>query len=96
MLRVNLWTSKGLVNGSIGEVVDILYKRGEKSPDDIPVVVLRKFKSCIGPGIGISGDVVPVPVSSVAYPGRVVPNPVQEFNFHFLFPMPAQSTSLKV
>ncbi|KAE8738448.1 hypothetical protein FOCC_FOCC016071 [Frankliniella occidentalis] len=43
MLRANLWTEKGLVNGSMGEVVDILYAQDRSPPDDAPVAIICKF-----------------------------------------------------
>ncbi|PSN29881.1 hypothetical protein C0J52_27765 [Blattella germanica] len=30
ILRQNLWTSKGLCNGTLGEIKDIVYKPGEQ------------------------------------------------------------------
>lgn len=49
MLRHNLWTTKGLVNGALGTVVDILYDFGTKPPQDMPVAVIVQFDAYDGP-----------------------------------------------
>ncbi|KAI3953512.1 hypothetical protein MKW92_006078 [Papaver armeniacum] len=43
MLRKNLSTKYSLTNGSRGAVVDIVYENGEKSPTDMPIVVMVDF-----------------------------------------------------
>ncbi|KAI3888983.1 hypothetical protein MKX03_014031, partial [Papaver bracteatum] len=43
MLRKNLSTQYGLVNGSMGIVVDVLYLNGKKPPLDMPVDVMVEF-----------------------------------------------------
>jgi ATP-dependent exoDNAse (exonuclease V) alpha subunit len=51
MLRGNLLPARfGLVNGSIGTVVDIVYEQGKK-PDDFPDVVVVDFPQYKGPVI---------------------------------------------
>lgn len=62
MLRNNLWVEKKLVNGTIGEVVDIIYEKGKNSPYNFPSLILCKFPSYTGPGIGPE-NLVPLPVS---------------------------------
>jgi ATP-dependent exoDNAse (exonuclease V) alpha subunit len=47
MLRSNLWVEKGLVNGSIGHVLNILYL--EQGPPDLPSVVICDFPDYQGP-----------------------------------------------
>ena len=47
MLRVNLFTPKGLVNGSIGTVKDIIYDNG-KGPDSLPKCVVVEFENYTG------------------------------------------------
>ena len=42
MLTRNLWTEKGLCNGSMGTVSDIVYKQGDHPPA-LSIVVLVKF-----------------------------------------------------
>jgi len=59
MLRHNLWTSKGLVHGAVGIVVDIVYETGLSSPSDLPAVILCSFPSYIGPLIE-DQNVVPI------------------------------------
>ncbi|XP_052127487.1 ATP-dependent DNA helicase pif1-like [Frankliniella occidentalis] len=49
MLRYNAWTENSLVNGAMGTVVDIVYREGEKSPDNMPAVILITFKDYDGP-----------------------------------------------
>lgn len=48
MLRKNLWTKGGLVNGSQGIVHGIIYAEGQQSPD-IPSYILVKFDKYNGP-----------------------------------------------
>jgi ATP-dependent DNA helicase PIF1 len=43
MLRTNLCVKKNLVNGSVGTVKDIVYNKGEASPDHLPVAIIVKF-----------------------------------------------------
>jgi ATP-dependent DNA helicase PIF1 len=43
MLRSNLWTAHGLVNGATGTVEDIVYAPHTKPPNDQPLCVLVKF-----------------------------------------------------
>ncbi|KAK3911119.1 ATP-dependent DNA helicase [Frankliniella fusca] len=52
MLKQNLWVKIGLVNGAIGEVADIVYGENEGSPNDMPRIIMCKFPSFTGPGIG--------------------------------------------
>jgi DNA replication protein DnaC len=49
MLRVNLWTENGLVNGSLGIVRGILFKENEKPPDFEPEIILVEFINYKGP-----------------------------------------------
>ena len=44
MLTRNLWTEKGLCNGSMGTISDIIYKRGDKPPA-LPIAIMIKFDS---------------------------------------------------
>ena len=39
MLTRNLWTEKGLCNGSMGVVKDIIYQEGD-SPPNLPIAVI--------------------------------------------------------
>ena len=51
MLRRNLWLSKGLVNGSLGRVVAIVYDPDEENPGHggLPLGVICTFHSYTGP-----------------------------------------------
>ena len=61
MLTRNIWPDKGLCNGSMGYVKDILYKEGE-GPPSLPIAVIIKFDSAyIGPSI-LETDVRCVPI----------------------------------
>ena len=60
MLRHNLWTEAGLVNGAMGTVHDIIYKPGSK-PGSLPAVVLVKFDEYTGPTC-LEGEVRIVPI----------------------------------
>jgi len=48
MLTRNLWTDKGLCNGSMGIVKDIIYQEGDSLPN-LPIAVIVQFDSCTGP-----------------------------------------------
>ena len=43
MLRRNLWAEAGLVNSSIGTVVDVVYDEGKVPGKDLPVAVMVDF-----------------------------------------------------
>jgi len=66
MLKSNLWTEMGLVNGAIGTVVDFVYNYGECSPNDSPRVILCNFPSYKGPCLDDCGlkNVIPLPAIS--------------------------------
>ena len=59
MLRSNLWTSKGLVNGSLGKVVDILYD--DEYNVNQPYVIICTFNSYKGPYLDDTLKTVPIP-----------------------------------
>ncbi|XP_057834588.2 uncharacterized protein LOC131045086 [Cryptomeria japonica] len=48
MLTTNIWTKAGLINGALGEVVDIVYQYGSK-PLDISAYVITRINNYIGP-----------------------------------------------
>ena len=60
MLRSNLWVKMGLVNGSMGTVVYLLYEENKQSPNEAPSILMCKFDNYLGPGIG-SENLVPIP-----------------------------------
>ncbi|XP_055344659.1 uncharacterized protein LOC129592610 [Paramacrobiotus metropolitanus] len=49
MLKRNLWTAKGLVNGALGYVRDIVYEPGTSPTDSLPFVILVEFDKYTGP-----------------------------------------------
>ena len=61
MLSQNLWTAKGLVNGSIGTLVDLLYEDGKAPPYDPPFVLICDFPSYRGPQFIPNTTLVPIP-----------------------------------
>ncbi|KAE8737131.1 hypothetical protein FOCC_FOCC017409 [Frankliniella occidentalis] len=50
MLRKTLLTDYGLVNGAMGQVIDIIYKEDECPPHNFPEVILCKFPNYSGLG----------------------------------------------
>uniref|UniRef100_A0A8D9E7N4 ATP-dependent DNA helicase n=1 Tax=Cacopsylla melanoneura TaxID=428564 RepID=A0A8D9E7N4_9HEMI len=69
MLKTNLWTKKGLVNGALGTVVDIVYGSGKVPPEDRPLAVCIKFDSYTGP---LMKNIVPIgPVTRCWKSGNV-------------------------
>ena len=63
MLTSNLWTKKGLVNGSLGTVKDIIFE--ENDPPSLPTAVFIKFDKYNGPTItSLGGDEV-VPIAPI-------------------------------
>ncbi|KAK3917402.1 ATP-dependent DNA helicase [Frankliniella fusca] len=63
MMKKNLWTDMGLVNGAIGEVVDIVFEDGKFYPNDSPSVILCKFPQYKGPTLTINGVCGLIPIS---------------------------------
>lgn len=59
VLRANVWVKAGLVNGSTGSIIDIVYDVGLKSPSDLPATVIVKFDHYSGPSI--TNGLVPIP-----------------------------------
>ena len=49
MLRCNLFTEAGLVNGAIGTVEKIIFRKGDKPPEDVPEVILVRVPDYKGP-----------------------------------------------
>ena len=47
MSSSNMWTEPGLVNGSMGTIVAILYRSG--GPLDLPIAVVVRFNKYNGP-----------------------------------------------
>lgn len=49
MLRANLWTAKGLVNGALGTVEDLYYETCKRPPQDMPLAIMIVFDNYTGP-----------------------------------------------
>ncbi|GBC51843.2 ATP-dependent DNA helicase PIF1-like [Rhizophagus irregularis DAOM 181602=DAOM 197198] len=47
MLRINLWTEIGLVNGSLGTIQEIVFEENQSSPS-LPITVLIEFDNYSG------------------------------------------------
>ena len=61
MLSSNLWTEIGLVNGSMGTVVDITWQLGQDPTTSLPFAVLIRFDEYSGPVFpGCNAGIVPV------------------------------------
>lgn len=60
MLRQNLWVEKGLVNGAMGKVVDVLYDNENEPPNGYPSVILCEFENYNGPQIIPDTNIVPL------------------------------------
>ncbi|KAF5196426.1 Atp-dependent dna helicase pif1 [Thalictrum thalictroides] len=60
MLRANLCTQYGLVNGAMGTIVDIVYASGCGSPFDIPFAIMVDFDSYCGLPFRSGTNIVPI------------------------------------
>ncbi|XP_034255201.1 uncharacterized protein LOC117653547 isoform X2 [Thrips palmi] len=60
MLRKNVWTEMGLVNGSIGEIVDIIYDPNSTPHEDPPSVLICTFESYNGPCLDPMKKTIPI------------------------------------
>ena len=66
MLRANLWTEVGLVNGSMGTVCGIMFEENLRPPC-LPIAVLVEFDNYTGPAIvNLKGKKV-VPISPIRH-----------------------------
>ena len=55
---------RGLYNGVIGEVVDIVFREGERPPESLPAFVLARFEKYLGP-VYLSGAPKVAPISTI-------------------------------
>lgn len=60
MLRSNLWIEKGLVNGALGYVQDIIYEENHGPPDQMPRVIMVRFENYSHSSYENNGS-VPIP-----------------------------------
>ena len=66
MLRANLWTEAGLVNGTVGIVQEIVFKENQ-SPPSLPTVILVEFDDYSDPAIiTLKGKRV-IPISPIRH-----------------------------
>ena len=65
MLRCNLFTEAGLVNGAIGTVEKIIFRKGDKPPEDMPEVIMVRFPDYKGPTL--ENGCVPIPLISKSW-----------------------------
>ncbi|KAL2474964.1 ATP-dependent DNA helicase [Abeliophyllum distichum] len=61
MLRANLTTHYGLVNGAMGTVVDIVYAVNYKSPCDLPLAIIVDFDNYRGTNFREGTNLIPIP-----------------------------------
>ena len=67
MLRINLWVSHGLTNGTVYMIIDILYQRGNAAPPSLPEVVVVHVPLYDGPGFnGLAHHIPVTPVEFTA------------------------------
>ena len=64
MLRKNLWVDKGLVNGSLGTIKDIVFEVGIRPPN-LPAFLLVKFDNYQGPFL--HDDLFPIFTTTVTW-----------------------------
>ena len=65
MLTSGIWKERGLYNGAIGEVLDILYSPGEAPPRSLPARVLVRFRKYCGP-VSLQGEPNVAPIAPIA------------------------------
>lgn len=69
MLKSNLWTEKGLVNGSVGKIVDIVYHPDASPQEDPPAVLICQFDCYRGPYLDPEKKTIPIaPVQKSSSP----------------------------
>lgn len=60
MLKINLWTERGLVNGAMGRVVHIIYDENSCPPNNPPSVLICRFDSYNGPFLNDEERTIPI------------------------------------
>ncbi|KAK3911159.1 ATP-dependent DNA helicase PIF5, partial [Frankliniella fusca] len=70
-LKKRLLTERGLVNGAVGTLVDIVYLPNKKPPHDTPALMICKFDNYKGPYPYLGNDtalkLVPIPAISKSW-----------------------------
>ena len=66
MLRINLWTEVGLVNGSVGTIQGIMFEEGQ-GPPSLPIAVLVEFEGYNGPAIITAEGNKIVPIAPIRH-----------------------------
>lgn len=66
MLKVNLWTEVGLVNGSVGTVQEILFEENQH-PLSLLIAILVEFNRYTGPAITTVEDKRLVPILPIRH-----------------------------
>ena len=62
VLEKNLWFNGRLLNGSIGNVLEIKFKNSPPDPNELPEYVLVDFKNFMGTELYTSGNLQGVPI----------------------------------
>lgn len=60
MLRKNLWVTKGLVNGAVGRIKDIIFDHNADPSKDMPKILMCEFDTYTGPGVIPNTKIVPI------------------------------------
>ena len=68
MLTTNVWTQAGLVNGALGEVIDIVYST-EARPPDLPLYVVARMEKYVGPSWNAANPTF-IPITPVSLGSR--------------------------
>src|SRR2546421_7343776 len=53
MLRTNLWTEAGLVNGSVGTIQEVIFEENQEPPS-LPIAIMVEFDNYSSPAMSIN------------------------------------------
>ncbi|KAF6155028.1 hypothetical protein GIB67_035775 [Kingdonia uniflora] len=67
MLRSNLATQYGLVNGAVGTAVNIVYSSSTKPPNDLPLTVMVDFDNYSGKNFCEGTIIIPIPPQNLSW-----------------------------